>query len=81
MPKFIAEIETRVSGITCLIGVIEYTAIPGDSHADSDLDFYGYVESSWQLLDRRGRPAAWLERKLNDIIRRDVDETVNKYMQ
>jgi len=82
MPNsFIAQIETRVAGIPCLIGVIDYVSVPGDSRADSDWDYYGYVESDWQLLDRRGRPAAWLERKLTDQARSDVEQAIAKAMK
>jgi hypothetical protein len=30
------------------------------------VDYYGYRDAEWEVLDRRGRPAAWLERKLTD---------------
>lgn len=54
--KYIAEIETTVAGIPCIIGVTEYTA------ADSSDDHYG--NSEWRVCDKQGRLATWLERKL-----------------
>ena len=75
-----AEIESRVAGIPCLIGVLSYTSVKGSYsyNAPSDLDYHGYTESEWDVLDRRGRPAPWLERKLSskdhDRIERDIAE-------
>ena len=64
--SYLAEIATRVAGIPCLVGVMAYHREKGSYsyHADSDLDYYGYIEAAWELLDRRGRKAAWLARKL-----------------
>jgi len=33
---------------------------------DSADDYYGYTEMEWELLDRKGYPAKWLENKLTD---------------
>ncbi|EXJ16940.1 hypothetical protein [Imhoffiella purpurea] len=68
---YIAKIPSRVSGIPCLVGVESYHRQPPDHGTwASDWDYYGYTESDWQILDRRGRPADWLERKLT---RKDED--------
>jgi len=66
--NFIAEIETRVAGIPCVVGVTSFTRVRGSSsrNAASDLDYHGYSESEWVVCDRRGRPAPWLERKLTE---------------
>lgn len=69
---YIAEIETTVAGIPCIIGVIEYTA--GDSRADSSDDFYGYSE--WRVCDQRGLPAPWLEAKLTRADQSRIDSKV-----
>ena len=73
-----AEIETRVAGIPCLIGVITYESVAGTGNywEDSDVDYYGYTESEWEVLDRRGRKAPWLERKLTDKMRDEIEETI-----
>jgi hypothetical protein len=60
--SFIAEIETRIAGIPCIIGVEEYQRGSYNKWCDSDMDYYGYSE--WVVCDRRGRPAPWLERKM-----------------
>lgn len=64
--SFLAEIETRVAGIPCIVGVTYFESVGGSFsyHADSDLDYYGYTECEFTVCDRRGRPAPWLERKL-----------------
>lgn len=64
---YIEEVVSRIAGIPCLIGVISYHQQRGSYsyHADSDLDFYGYVEAEWDVLDRNGRAAPWLESKMS----------------
>lgn len=65
---YLATIDSRVCGIPCQVGVISYLNVPGSFsyRAPSDLDYYGYCEIEFDVLDRRGRPAPWLERKLDD---------------
>jgi hypothetical protein len=79
---YLAEIESTVAGIPCLIGVTEFSSVRGSYsyHADSDMDYYGYTESEWMVLDRRGRPAAWLERKLTDAERSRIEQEVAETM-
>jgi hypothetical protein len=79
---YLAEIESTVAGIPCLIGVTEFNSVRGSYsyHADSDMDYYGYTESEWVVLDRRGRPAAWLERKLTDAERSRIEQEVAETM-
>jgi hypothetical protein len=79
---YLAEIESTVAGIPCLIGVTEFSSVRGSYsyHADSDMDYYGYTESEWVVLDRRGRPAAWLERKLTDADRCRIEQEIAEAM-
>jgi hypothetical protein len=64
--SYIKIIDSYIAGIPCKIGVEDYTSEAGSGHWDapSDVDFYGYTESCWEVLDRRGRPASWLAKKL-----------------
>ena len=80
---YIAEIESRIAGIPCLIGVTHFNRVRGSYsyNAPSDMDYYGYTESEWEVLDRRGRPAAWLERKLTDRERSRIDGEVFEHME
>ena len=78
-----AEFESRVAGIPCIIGVISYKSVKGsyNYNAASDHDYYGYSEAEWEVLDRKGYKAAWLERKLtasdHDRINAEIDQHFN----
>lgn len=80
--SYIAEIESRVAGIPCMIGVSHFDCVRGSYsyNAASDMDYYGYSESEWDVLDRRGRPAAWLERKLTDDDRKRIEQEIAEAM-
>lgn len=71
------QIETRVAGIPCIARVTHYFCQPpmGPS-ADSDLDCRGYTECEFDILDRRGRPAPWLERKASDEDRERIEQEI-----
>lgn len=79
--SYIAEIESYVAGIPCIIGVTDYINVKGDSRADSDLDYYGYTEAEWVVCDRRGRPAPWLERKVSDKDTDRIETAIEEYFQ
>jgi hypothetical protein len=76
--KYELVFDTRIAGIPCQIGVTYFHNQPrwgGCAHTcDSDVDYYGCHESEYDVLDRRGRPAAWLERKLTDDIKSEIDQ-------
>ena len=79
--SYIAEIESRVAGIPCIIGVTHFESVKGsfDYHADSDWDYHGYTECEFEVLDRRGRKAAWLERKLTDDMTQKIESEIAEY--
>jgi hypothetical protein len=58
--------DTTIAGIPAQIGVIYAMQMKPSFRAHSDIDFYGYSESEWDVLDRKGYKAKWLERKLTD---------------
>jgi len=78
---YIAEIETRVAGIPCIVGVTHFESVAGDSRADSDWDYYGYTEAEFEVLDRRGRPAPWLAKKLTSKDESRIEEEIAEYFQ
>lgn len=83
-PKsYLAEVPHRIQGIPCLIGVTHYECVRGSysRNAPSDMDYYGYSESEWEVLDQRGRPAPWLERKLTDNDRSDIEAAIAQHME
>ena len=79
--SYIAEIESRVAGIPCIIGVTHFESVKGsfDYHADSDWDYHGYTECEFEVLDRRGRKATWLERKLTDDMTQKIESEIAEY--
>jgi hypothetical protein len=76
------EIESRVAGIPCIIRVTYFESVRGSNsyNAPSDMDYYGYSECEWEVLDRNSRPAAWLEHKLTDADRSRIDQEIEEAM-
>lgn len=70
-------LDSFVAGIPCKIQVLTYHKQPpwrgGIMSCPSDVDWYGYTEIEFAVLDRRGRPAPWLERKLTDEISNRIE--------
>ena len=59
------EIEANICGIPGILGVTSYEVFKPDYDCrDSRDDYYGGVEVEFDICDRRGRPAPWLERKV-----------------
>ncbi len=73
-------IEARIAGIPCLIRVDTCTVVKPwkgpASTAPSDLDYRGYTEIEFTVCDRNGRPAPWLECKMTDQDRIDIEEKI-----
>lgn len=76
---------STISGIPCQIEVTRYLCVPpwrGSAQTcPSDLDYYGYTEIEFRVLDRRGRPAAWLERKLSPAVVSRIEAECAEQMQ
>lgn len=57
---------TRVHNIPCGVVIDSYLSVPHwrgpIEQCPSDLDYYGYNEIEYHIIDRRGYPAPWLER-------------------
>lgn len=68
--------ETQIQGIPCQIDVTDCTVVKGSYsyNAPSDWDYYGYTEFDFEVYDRKGYPAAWLERKMTDDDRGRIQE-------
>ena len=79
------EIETRVSGIPCIAKVTHFfrqAPHRGSAHTcDSDMDYYGYTECEFEILDRRGKPAAWLGRKVTDDDRQRIEQEITEQLE
>lgn len=72
--------DTRVCGIPAKIHVFNVTVVKGSFsyNAPSDLDYYGYTEFDYEIQDRRGRAAPWLERKLTTRDRDDLETKIQE---
>lgn len=60
------EIDARVCGIPCIVRVLEwepFVPMYTGGHPDNWMPEEG-GHGSWEILDKRGRPAPWLERKM-----------------
>ena len=77
------EIETRIAGIPCTINVTHFSQVRGSFsyNAPSDLDYYGYEEIEFDICDRNGRPAPWLERKATDEDLKRIEREIMEYME
>lgn len=77
---WLATIETRIAGIPCQVGVRSFFHQPPHQGSpwscDSADDFYGYTDTEWEVLDRRGRKAPWLEKKLTAAERQRIEREV-----
>ena len=75
------QFHSRLAGIPCIIDVISIDFIKGDGFwAVSDEDSRDRFSAEFEVLDRRGRRAPWLERKLTaeiiDSIERQIGDRV-----
>lgn len=79
-----AVLDYTIEGIPCLIGVVDYFKKPphkGSAQScDSDLDYYGYEEVDYLVLDRKGYKAAWLAKKVDDQENSNIIELISRYM-
>lgn len=70
LSRYLRIVPATFSGIPCLVGVHYFRAIPpwrGSAQScPSDLDWTGYTEAEWDLLNLRGYRIEWLERKVDE---------------
>lgn len=75
-------IDTHISGIPCKVEVTYFLVVSpwkGPAHTcPSSDDYYGFEEIEFDVLDRKGYKADWLERKMTDA---DVDRIHSEIMQ
>jgi hypothetical protein len=76
-------IEARIAGIPCLIELTHYAArvparlggAPENCHPEEP------EEIEFTVCDRRGRPAPWLERKMDNDDRREIERLIAQDMK
>jgi hypothetical protein len=67
---------TQIAGIPCQIEVKRwYRQKPLGRDCDSDWDSDGYIDCEFDVLDRNGRRASWLEVKMTDA---DKERIINE---
>lgn len=63
-------LDYTISGIPCQLAVLSCLIVPphhGSAHTcNSDLDYYGYEDVEYEVLDRKGYIAEWLSNKMSD---------------
>lgn len=71
-------INTRIAGIPAKVGVKHIYRQAGSYLRDevSDLDYHGYREFDYDVLDTKGKRAYWLERKLTDDMRIEIERQI-----
>lgn len=79
----LGEFEHRVCGIPCIVVVTSWEAyVPAKTYGPPESC---YPEEGgcgeWEIRDRRGRPAAWLERKMSEEERERIDGLIFEYME
>ncbi len=77
------EFDTRVCGIPCIVRVTYWEAyIPAKISGPPENCYPAEGgEGDWEILDTRGRPAPWLERKMTDRDRNLLSEEVFNHME
>ena len=79
----LVEFEDRVAGLPCLI-VVTYWEPYVPAKVSGPPEYCYPAEGGcceWEVRDRRGRPAPWLERKLTDAERERIDQLVFDKME
>lgn len=73
---------SQVAGIPCQINVTHHVKVKGSfsRNAASDWDYYGYSEFEFEVFDRKGYRALWLERKLTDDDNTRIESEYNEIM-
>ena len=80
---YIAQLPARVAGIPCQVGVTAWE--PYDPGRTSGPPEFCYPpeggEGEWELLDQRGRPAAWLARKLTTADEQRIESAIFNHFE
>lgn len=76
-------IPHTLAGIPCLLRVTSYVKVApwrgsAQSCPSSD-DYYGYTECEWEVHDRKGYRAKWLDKKLSRYEKDRAEETIHNF--
>jgi hypothetical protein len=83
MSDYIHQLDAEICGIPCIIGVTTYERVQGSFsyNAPSDMDYHGYEEIEFDVLNRRGRPAPYLERRMTDDERESIEDDIRTHFK
>ena len=81
--NYIAEIEHRIAGIPCIIAVTDYEGYTPAYISGPPENCYPAEGGTgdFEILDRKGYRAKWLERKLNAKEEDLVQQAIFEYME
>ena len=75
-------VDVTARGIPCLANVKHYAFFKGRGfYADSDWDAEDHLELDFDIVDRRGRPAAWITDKMTDKDWEYVEEQILQHYE
>ena len=76
-------IKAEICSIPCLLDVTYFKKVEpwkGSPHTcPSDVDYYGYLEIEYEVLDRKGYPAPWLASKVTPLINLDLEAIIREH--
>jgi hypothetical protein len=83
LPSSLSQFTSTVSGIPCLVRVLEWEPCVGAAlHSDPSFCHPGDGGTGeWEILDRKGRPAAWLTKKLTKAEVERLEQEVFNHME
>jgi hypothetical protein len=83
MSRYIVEIEGTVCGIPCIIAVTDYEGYTPAYVSGPPENCYPSEGGTgdFEILDRKGYRAKWLERKLTANEERHIQEAIFDYME
>ena len=78
-----SEFECTCCGIPCIIRVLSWESFRPAYIGGPPENCYPEEggQGDWEILDRKGRPAPWLETKMTPKERVRIDEKVFEYME
>lgn len=78
--KHTPDFSTTVCGIPCGVIIESFTDVKPDYTSwASPEDYYGYTKSEWFIVDRKGYRAEWLENKMSQNDRDEINAEVTKH--
>lgn len=82
MTKQRGDFDTHIGGVPCQIKITHYhKQKPLGPRADSDIDCYGYTDAEYTVLDYKGYPALWLDRKIKDEDNERILSLIDNYKE